>query len=156
MINYRIAGINDAPELKRLNDLFNGEDCNTLDDIEESLKHNEHELVCVAANGSNLVGFCCGQIFKSMCYPIYCAEITELFVMDDFRRQGIGKSLLQFTEDILINRGVKHFHVLTGDKNTAAQALYRSRGYADTNEILLDKFTIFHSQAFRTGCLPEH
>ena len=141
MIDYRTACIDDAPELKKLNDLFNGEGCNTLEDIEESLKHNEREIVCVAANGSNLVGFCCGQIFKSICYPIYCAEITELFVMDGYRRQGIGKSLLQYTEDILIKRGVKHFHVLTGEKNTAAQALYRSRGYAETNEILLDKYT---------------
>ena len=140
MINYRIAGINDAPELKRLNDLFNGEDCNTLEDIENSLKHNEREIVCVAADGNDLVGFCCGQIFRSMCYPINCAEITELFVMDGYRRQGIGKNLLQFTEDILIKRGVKHFHILTSDKNTAAQALYHSRGYADTSEILLDKW----------------
>jgi len=145
MINYRIAGINDAPELKRLNDLFNGEDCNTLEDIAESLKHNEREIACVAANGSNLVGFCCGQFFRSMCYPINCAEITELFVMDGYRRQGIGKSLLQFTEDILIKRGVRHFHILTGDKNTAAQALYRSRGYADTSEILLDKWIAIHA-----------
>ena len=140
-IDYRTASIIDAPELKRLNDLFNGEGCNTLEDIEGSLKHNEREIVCVAADGNDLVGFCCGQIFKSICYPIYCAEITELFVMDGYRRQGIGKSLLQYTEDILIKRGVKHFHVLTGDKNSAAQALYRSRGYAETNEILLDKYT---------------
>ena len=144
MIDYRTANINDAPELKKLNDLFNGEGCNTLEDIAESLKHNEREIVCVAANGSNLVGFCCGQITKSMCYPIYCAEITELFVMDGYRRQGIGKSLLQFTEDILIKRGVKHFHVLTGDKNIAAQALYRSRGYVDTSEVLLDKYIANH------------
>jgi len=140
MIDYRTANINDALELKKLNDLFNGEGCNTLEDVAESLKHNEREIVCVAADGNDLVGFCCGQIFKSMCYPIYCAEITELFVMDGYRRRGIGKCLLQFTEDILIKRGVKHFHVLTGDKNITAQALYRSRGYADTSEILLDKY----------------
>ena len=140
MIDYRTAIINDAPELKKLNDLFNGEGCNTLEDIETSLKHNEREIVCVAADGNDLVGFCCSQISKSMCFPIYCAEITELFVMDGYRRQGIGKNLLQFTENILIKRGVKHFHILTGDKNSAAQALYHSCSYADTNEILLDKY----------------
>jgi len=148
MIDYRKAGIGDAPELKRLNDLFNGEGCNTVEDvedIEESLKHNEREIVCVAADGNDLVGFCCGQIFSSMCYPIDCAEITELFVMDGYRRQGIGKNLLQFTEDILIKRGAKHFHILTGDKNTAAQAFYHSRGYADTSEILLDKWIAIHA-----------
>lgn len=139
-IDYRAARVYDAPELKRLNDLFNGEGCNTLEDVEDSLKHNEREIVCVAANENNLIGFCCGQIFKSMCYPTYCAEITELFIMEGNRRQGIGRSLLQFTEDILIKRGVRHFHVLTGDKNIAAQELYHSRGYMDTSEILLDKY----------------
>jgi len=105
MINYRAASIKDVPELKRLNDLFNGEGCNTLEDIEETLKYNEREIICVAADGNDLVGFCCSQFFRSMCYPINCAEITELFVMDGYRRQGIGKNLLQFTEDILIKRG---------------------------------------------------
>jgi ribosomal protein S18 acetylase RimI-like enzyme len=74
-----------------------------------------------------------------MCYPINYAEITELFVLDEYRQQGIGKRLFQFTEDILIKHEAKHFHILTGTKNIIAQALYHSCGYADTSEILLDK-----------------
>ena len=139
MIDFRMAQLSDAPELKKLNDLFNGEGCNTLEAIEESLERNEQEIVCVAVDGNKLVGFCCGQFLKSMCYPYNYAEITELYVMDDCRRQGVGRHLLQFTEDILIKREVKHLHVLTGDKNIVAQKLYRKCGYADTFEILLDK-----------------
>ena len=139
MIDFRVAQLSDAPELNKLNDLFNGDGCNTLEAIEESLKENEQEIVCVAADGNKLVGFCCGQFLKSMCYSNNYAEITELYVMDEYRRQGIGRHLLQFTEDILIKREVKHLHILTGNKNIAAQALYRTCGYADTSEILLDK-----------------
>ena len=141
MIDFRTAQLSDAPELKKLNDLFNGEGCSTLEEIEESLKQNEQEIVCVAADGDKLVGFCCAQFLKSMCYPYDCAEITELYVMDEYRRQGIGKSLLQFTEAILIKREVKHLHILTGNENAVAQALYRSCGYTDTSEILLEKNT---------------
>jgi ribosomal protein S18 acetylase RimI-like enzyme len=83
--------------------------------------------------------FCCGQILKSMCYSYKFAEITELYVMDEYRRQGIGRLLLDATEKELYKRGVKDLHVLTGDKNFIAQTLYRSCGYGDTSEILLDK-----------------
>ena len=139
MIDIRLANSADAPELNKLNDLFNGDGNNTIDAIEESINGNEQELVCVAVNGNKLVGFCCGQILKSMCYSYKFAEITELYVIEKYRRQGIGKRLLSITENELNKRGVKHLHVLTGDKNFIAQTLYRSCGYGDTSEILLDK-----------------
>jgi len=139
MIDIHLANSSNALELKKLNDLFNGDGNNTIETIEESLKGNGQEIVCVAADGDMLVGFCCGQILKSMCYSYKFAEITELFVMDEHRCQGIGRRLLDVTEKELYKRGVKHLHVLTGNKNKIAQTLYRSCGYGDTSEILLDK-----------------
>jgi len=135
----RLANNSDAAELKKLNDAFNGEGCNTVELIKESLISNEQEIVYVAADGNKLIGFCCGQILKSMCYPSKYGEITELYVMDEYRRQGIGRQLLEATEDELKKRGVNHLHILTGDKNTVAQALYTSNGYVKTSEILFDK-----------------
>ena len=61
MIDFHMAQLSDTPELKKLNDLFNSEGCNTLEAIEESLERNEQEIVCVAVDGNKLVGFCCGQ-----------------------------------------------------------------------------------------------
>ena len=139
MIDIRLANNTDAPELNKLNNLFNGDGNNTIDAIEESINENEQEIICVAVDGNKLVGFCCGQILKSMCYSYKSAEITELYVMDGYRRQGIGKQLLDATEKELYRRAVKHLHILTGDKNVIAQTLYRSCGYRDTSEILLDK-----------------
>ena len=135
----RLAYCSDAAELKELNDLFNGEGNNTVEAIKESLSGNEQEIVYVAAEGSILVGFCCGQIMKSMCYSYKYGEITELYVLEGYRRQGVGRKLLGATENELCRRGVKHFHVLTGDKNIVAQTLYMSCGYVITSEILLDK-----------------
>ena len=138
-IEIRTAEMLDVPELKKLNDFFNGEGCSTAETIESSLKENGREIVCVAAKGNSLVGFCCGQIFASVCYSYRYAEITELYVMDEYRRQGIGRRLVTFTEEELCKHGVKHLHILTGEANEKAQALYRSCGYKKTSEILLDK-----------------
>jgi len=139
MIDFRMADSADAPELKKLNDLFNGDGNNTLEAIEQSLVNNRQEVVCVAADGSKLVGFCCGQIMMSMCHACKFAEITELYVKEECRRQGMGRQLLNIAENELSKRGVSHLHILTGSENSAAQTLYHSCGYGDTSEILLDK-----------------
>ena len=55
------------------------------------------------------------------------------------KRQGVSRKLLGATKNELSKREVKHFHVLTGDKNIVAQTLYMSCGYVITSEILLDK-----------------
>jgi len=141
MIQIRTALGSDAPDLQKLNDLFNGANSNALSAIQESLQTNTSEIVCVAADGNRLVGFCCGQVYKSMCYPFLCAEITELFVLDGHRRQGIGKRLLARMESELTVRGARHLHILTNGRNIAAKTLYRSFGYAETAEVLLDKNT---------------
>jgi len=125
--------------LHRLNDLFNGKGCNSYANIAQSLKTNTREIIFVANNGESLVGFCCGQIFQSMCYPKKYAEITELFVIDRYRRHGIGKRLLSIMEAELMKRGAQHFHILTSKNNAAAKSLYLSFGFAETSEIILDK-----------------
>ena len=135
MMDIRLADSTDAPELKKLNDLFNGDGNNTVEAIEESINGNGQEIVCVAADGNKLIGFCCAQILKSMCYSYKFAEITELYVIDEYRRRGIGRQLLCITENELSKRGVNHLHILTASNNSIAQTLYRSCGYGDTSEI---------------------
>jgi len=138
MIDYRLAKSSDATELKKLNDLFNGEGSNTAEAIAASLETNAQEIVCVAADGSRLVGYCCGQVMKSMCYSYDYAEITEFYVTEEYRRQGIGRRLFIFTDNEFYKRGITHFHIATGHDNTAAQTLYRSCGYVET-AIMLEK-----------------
>ena len=139
MIDIRLAGASDAPELAKLNDLFNGDGSNTADRIEESLRSSKDEIVCVAAEGGKLVGFCCGHITKTMCYPYKCGDITNLYVMEEYRCQGVGRRLLAYVENELGKHGANHLHISTGTENAISQTLYRSCGYADTSEFILDK-----------------
>jgi len=138
-ITTRRAQPSDAAGLHKLNELFNGAGSNTIPNIVEMLRTNDLEIVCVATDGEHLVGFCCSHICKSFCYPVNHAEMTELFVLDEYRMQGIGRRLLSYMEQLLVERGARHLHILTSKNNTTAQALYRSCGYNVTSEILLDK-----------------
>jgi len=135
----RLAQPSDATQLHKLNELFNGDGTNTLDNIEGKLNSSREELVYVADDGERLVGFCCGHIISSVCYPVDYAEITELYVIDECRRRGIGKQLIYFIEERLKALGARHFHILTFKDNSAAIALYMSCGYKKTSETLLEK-----------------
>jgi ribosomal protein S18 acetylase RimI-like enzyme len=136
---FRLAQASDALELQRLNDLFNGEGCNEAETIRLFLESNNQEIVCVAVDKDKIAGFCCGQVFKSMCYSDYQGEITELYVLEVYRRQGIARELTKFMEAELIKKGVKNIRVLTGGENIDAQNFYKFCGYDETDEIMLEK-----------------
>ena len=138
-MEYRLAVPSDAPELLKLNDLFNGEGCNSLDAIRASLANNEQEIVCVAAEGEMLIGFCCGQIFKSMCYDVHYGEITELFIVESHRRQGVASVLMSFIESEFRKQDINHFQLFTGGENKTGQAFYKKLGYKATTEIMFRK-----------------
>jgi len=139
MIQYRLARSSDALELQKLNNIFNGEECSTLSVIEDSLNNNTQEIVCVAETGKELIGFCCGQLFKSFCYSVNYGEITELFVIGAYRRQGVASGLLLSIESEFQKLGINDFQLFTGKENSAAQALYRKQGYAESPELMLRK-----------------
>lgn len=58
-------------------------------------------------------------------------EIAEVYVRPEYRKQGIASRMIAFAEEECRRRYLlKPFELLTGQGNTAAQALYRSLGYA--------------------------
>ncbi len=136
---YRNATINDAKELKRLNDAFNGEDTNTVEGISQGLLRADAETVFVAEAEGRLLGFLCGQLLKSICYSVFYAEITELFVEEGSRRQGIGEGLMCYAENWYREQGIHDFQLFTGGNNANAHAFYEHMGYGRHGDILYRK-----------------
>ena len=158
MIQVRLAHFPDAFELKKLNDLFNGENSNTVEAIEKSLEENHQEIVCVAVEFdgkvSKLVGFCCGQIIRSMCYSILYGDITEFFVKEEYRHQDIERQLIEQIEREFDKRAVNHLHHVIGKDNLPLQELYRSLGYTNSSQssygslsvVIFEKDTDTHTE----------
>lgn len=138
-ITYRIADTCDAEELKRLNDEFNGKDSNTTEGIREALAREDAETVFVAEAEDRLLGFCCGQLLRSICYRVFYAEITEIYVEEAYQKQGIGKGLLHYAEDWYRGRNIHDFQLFTGGENLNAQKFYKGQGYRRSDEIMYRK-----------------
>lgn len=132
----RIADIDDAEQLYFLNEQFNGGDETTLERIQQSLKHNQQEIIAVAQADNHLVGFLCVQLKQSFCYDACMPEITELFVQQEYRRRGIASKLISFIEThCKENFSFQRIELLTGRKNLSAQMFYRSIGYTEDSEL---------------------
>ena len=135
----RIANGNDAEQLKRLNGEFNGEET-TIESIRESLINNQQEVVIVAQEDNVLVGFVCVQLKKSFCYEDYMPEITEVYVMPEYRKRGIASNMILFAEEYCSKKYPLHkYELLTGKKNVVAQSVYGKLGYTDDGEMHLSK-----------------
>lgn len=129
----RLAQASDAGKLKDLNDVFNDNDDTTLGDLETSLRENKQEIVVCAETETMIVGVCCIQIVKTMCFNWQYAYITELFVREEYRNRGIGTLLMKFAEQELSKKEIKKMFLLVGELNTKAQKLYLSLGFNDVN-----------------------
>ncbi|MFC3747742.1 GNAT family N-acetyltransferase [Paenibacillus sp. GCM10012306] len=136
--NVRLATLHDAESLSRLNHEFNGGDQRSVSDIIKCLNSN-NELVAVATIMDEVVGFACAQSMQSFCYNEAYGEITEMYVQESARRNGVATSLISFLEDQLHTRGVKTVKILTGRDNNPAIKTYELSGYVKDDEVMLKK-----------------
>lgn len=127
----------DVPFLIELNDQFNGVR-RSREEVESDLL-NEREVVVVAVMEERVVGFACGQIYKSFCYAEHQAEITEMYIQESARRKGLARMMIERLEGIFRIFGVKHIKILTGNKNEKAIKTYDKAGYDREDELLFDK-----------------
>lgn len=139
-VKIRVADAQDAAALYELNELFNGQGCTDLAALAASLAGNPQETVLIACCGDEAVGFICGQLFMSMCYRDYYAEITELFVREEYRRLGIARRLMESLEELYVKKhNIRSFQLFTGADNDGAQRFYEEAGYNKSPDILYRK-----------------
>jgi ribosomal protein S18 acetylase RimI-like enzyme len=130
-LTVRVAVAEDAPELARLNAAFNG-----VQEPPERLAARLADPKCVetpiiAEIEGRTVGFACLRSVPSLCYDPTYAEMTELFVEESYRRQGVGRALVTCAERLAQENGATALVLLTGLENTLGQAFYRAMGYTD-------------------------
>ena len=117
-MKIKIADIHDIENLYELNELFENE--TSKEEMEEFIKHNDREIICIAYADDVAAGFCTGLIINSICYKNCRLDIESLYVKEEYRNKGIGKALIGFMEQEASSRNIKHFHISTNKKNSTA------------------------------------
>lgn len=130
-IMVRKAAPNDLDDLARLNKLFNGVVA-TPNQLADRLGYPGCvEIPIVAQVNDRIVGFAGLRVVPSVFYEEAQAELTEIYVEGPFRRQGVGKALIDYAEDLARKAGAQEILLLTDKNNQAAQALYAAMGYQE-------------------------
>jgi ribosomal protein S18 acetylase RimI-like enzyme len=97
------------------------------------------ELVFLAETPEAPVGLCCLRLIPYIGQDEPYAEVTQLYVLGEHQRFGIGAELLRFAEERARSEGATCVRIITSQNNEDAQAFYRSHGYR-SDEIVFDKY----------------
>ncbi len=129
LFTVRLAAPGDAPEIARLNRLFNG-----VDEPPENYAHRLADPLRVdtpilAIINGRVIGIANLRLLPAVFYSAPYAELTELFVEESARRLGAGAALVSFAEQLARQGGAVEMLILTDFYNHAAQQLYRKCGY---------------------------
>jgi len=88
------------------------------------------ETLVVAERVGKILGFASLRLVPSLDSTPY-AELSDLFVARPYRRQGVGRRLLEFVETRARERGADRLVLTTGLKNVDAGRFYRALGFED-------------------------
>ncbi|MGP8305094.1 GNAT family N-acetyltransferase [Vibrio sp. YIC-376] len=134
-------------DLESLNDLmFNLHDehhvqspdlFKTAEEIEQEksiARYIDHPecLVYVAKDEDEIIGFVSGhfcELLSVVSTPVMMGSVDELYVLPDYRKQGVAKTLLDKIESTFIQCGATQMFVEVWDFNLQALALYQRQGF---------------------------
>jgi ribosomal protein S18 acetylase RimI-like enzyme len=95
----------------------------------EAILHDEDYNTLVAWEDERIVGFIgtrLGPLYES---DDQYGQIMALAVAMDHRRRGVGRTLMQSAESILVERGARVLVVTSGNHRADAHAFYEMHGY---------------------------
>lgn len=135
-IQISLATIDDAPDIAKLNLLFNGGHKSAESIAVDMTNPACVESVILAKVSDQTIGFALIRIVPTVLYENPHAELTELYVIEDFRQQGVASDLIKFAEKIATQKGAKGIYVQTGDDNFSVLSLYHKNGYEEYDVVL--------------------
>lgn len=123
---------------------------NTTEQIRERLARSQGiEHPVLAELDGKVVGFASLRLLNYLGEDAPYAEISELFISERYRRQGIARALMTELEVRARAAGASSLAVLTAGENEAAIALYRALGFQEFSIALQKWFT--EDRPYREG-----
>lgn len=123
-----------AQEMEEISDFneLSSEDVrdNAVEYFTDRLSDSQHTIYIAEIEG-DAAGFVATELKTSRDFfsrGLYL-HIHELFVTEDFRRQGVASELLEKSEEFCLEEGGEMIQLSVNIRNDAAKKLYRQKGY---------------------------
>ena len=85
---------------------------------------------------SHVVGYLLAEETSIPYYNFKIAELCNMCVDSQYRKQGIGNALYKEFEKHFTAQGIAHFIVTASYKNESAKAFYKKMGFEEANTTL--------------------
>jgi GNAT superfamily N-acetyltransferase len=129
MFTIRTARVDDAPDIARLNLLFNEVETSPEQYALRLADPRRVDFPILAEKDGRIVGLANLRLAPSVFYTEPYAELSELFVEKEYRRQGVGQALVEYAEHMALKAGAEELIIMTDFYNNPAQMLYLNLGY---------------------------
>lgn len=104
----------------------------------EKLLDDDRSYLFAALSGNTVAGYALAYRFPSLYASEYLAYLYDIEVAPAFRRQGIGRRLVEMVLAHLQTDGVKEVWLGTAVDNVEGQALFRATGAVKSAETFND------------------
>lgn len=130
-MKVRLAKMSDYHQIMSLYNDFVGEDrYSKLDnDSFSKVLHTSTSFVYVSEKAGKILGIATFSMRHVIRYPKPIAELDEMYVDPNFRRQGIGNELMQAVEKRARELGCYRLYIESQYKHEQGHKFYESLGY---------------------------
>lgn len=100
----------------------------------------DKDIVLIAIIDEKIVGYIAGQLNTEGTYNnIKQAELSNMYICDEYRNLGIGTKLFKELKNICIGNGMQEIKVVADYKNLKAIDFYKNNGFEEAEITLKQK-----------------
>ena len=93
----------------------------------------KYSFVIIAEIDDKVVGYLLGEVSDIPYYDFKIAELCNMCIDSNYRKQGIGNALYKEFEKYFKEQGITHFLVTASFKNESAKSFYKKMGFEEAN-----------------------
>lgn len=131
-MNIRRLNIQDVDKVKDMLYMFRSEKT-TNEKVERFLEKNNNYLIAYLEN-KKVIGFVLAYKLQRYDEKNDMIYIHEVGVLEEYRRLGIGKKLMEYVKDICKEENLSKIFLITNKSNIPAVSLYESSGGKATED----------------------
>ena len=99
-----------------------------------------NEIVYIAIVENKIIGYLAGRIYiESSCVTNSLAEVDNMFILEDYRKYGIGSKLMDEFKQCCMKNNIEELKVTASAKNIKAIDFYNKNGFNDFEITLKQK-----------------